>query len=1168
MKKKNKYVWMTLLLLLMLMPVQSIEANIFSSQYAGAERVAGDTKKEEEKKPQEATNNEEEKKHQKTIESEEGKKSQEATSEEEQKTQETENEKEGEKYQQTPEEENMDKVEDEPEAEEMPARIKVTYHEYAKSKSELYLKAGSAIQIVFSDDNFSKDHIQVMVHFLHYDEEKEKVEDISKKTLKDASWQDDDTKHTLSLTFNEEGHYQFFIHTDEEGEIYQSPLLTIDETNPVVEKFSSNLNPVLQKGEYDYYDSYPTYELIIAEENFDAKSFHLDSGKQNVKTSFWTSYYEEGIRKNKMTFTVEREGRYDISWEARDGSGIHKINGSCHFIIDHSAPKISISNDSAKGLLFYNYTAFHMFSKKTIPLCLWAVDEESGVDAITYAYWNKEGKIVEKTWKNDHFSNTFSKVANLDLDDFQGWISMKAINGRGLECEEIKSPSFLWESKETHEKLSHIKLNLEKAVYTDEKEKIKYYREKPDIFVEGADEYSGIAKSYVKATFGNDDDKEEKKYSDGKEITYHYKQKYDLSFQHMNTSNEKKAIRITAGFTDNAGHSSKYDSYDYGIVVDRKNPEISVSYDQNEENSYYKETRTATVTVEDLNLNINTIDWKIEGPKNGYEIGKWHREGNHYYCHVIFSKDGKYRLGLNVSDFSGNKASFKEKESFYMDKTVPQIRLWMNVQDVCHEKYYNKGKSVYILVKDEHMDMREINVYSGKKRYPVSLVMKENTIPGGSIGIMRQAGWSVYVVNLTKDGCYQLQASCVDQAGNLSGKVRMNPFIIDQKAPIIAFEHLKAQITYSDIVNPKILMEDSYLDAKDCTVEIYRRNGIKAGFLDKRIIRTSGKTNSVFHMEDFPRKQEYDNGYLLKVIAKDLAGNQKMSEIPFYVNRFGVRYDITEESKKYLKHYYHKKEKDLTVKAYSLHPLSTDVIMTVNDGEIIVLNSKDYEKESRKIKNKDGEFSKNKKILPSNMTGWYETTYRLPKELFSEEGNYEIAFSSVEQCVGDSHGFVKESENIMWTEPIQFAIDKTPPTVEIGGLDEKIYPCNRHKYTITAMDNYRLRRVRMHVRKDGMDFVKDYKEADFDELHRITSELTSSSNYQVIGYEAWDEAGNEANILNSSLEKKVLVTEEPMVQDIKKRSFGIFFAIVLAFAGLLFLTRHRFFAILKNSEKK
>lgn len=1115
------------------MPVQSIQAGSISTQCIGAGNQVGGSSSEEEEKREESSS--EEKENQKEDSA------QDTTSEE------------------------------------IP-RLKVIFHEYEKSDTEIYLKAGTNINIEINKEEFNLKHVRVKFQSIHYDNgeeknisssihrEKEIIRDISQEIFKDASWQETANKHILSFSFKEEGHYRLSISTKEEGEIYRSPLITIDETAPVVEVFSCNQNPLFQKAGYDYYDTFPSYELIIAEENFDEKTFHLDSNNQNLQISSWTSYYENGIRKNRMTFTVKEDGRYDISWEAKDGSGLHKVNGECHFIIDHSQAKISISNESAKDLCFYDYKEISIFAKKSIPFCLWAEDRESGVESIIYSYWNKEGKIEENTLKNDEFSEVFSKNVSLDMEDFQGWISMRAINGRGLESEGMNSQTFLWESKDTHDKISSIHMSMPEAIYTDEESKIKYYREKPEIFMEGSDKFSGIQRSYMKASFEDNHDKEEKKYSDKKDITYDYKQKCHFSLPHMNTSNAKKAIKVAVGFVDNAGHSRKHE-YDYGIVVDNKEPEVSLSYDLNQDNPYYNETRTATISVEDYNLNTESVHWKIQGPKDGYKIGKWHKDGKDYSCHVTFSGEGEYQLGFSIRDFAGNQVSFQEKESFFIDKATPDIQLWMDEEDLSHEKFYKKAKMIYVLVKDEHVKMEDIHLYSGKRRFPLKNGNIGREISGKFVENMRQNGWKIYGLNLNKDGLYQLQVSCVDQAGNPSVKVKKDPFIIDQKLPEISFEHLRERITYTDQINAKIMLDDNYLDQKECKVEVYRQDGKKAGFLDERIICTNGKGSSSFQLDDFPKKQQYDNHYLLKVTAKDLAGNEKISEIPFSVNRFGVRYDIEDQSKKYLKHYYHKEEQDITVKAYSLNPLMTDVIVTMGDGKIILLDEDSYEMESHRIKEKDEEGLELQGRFPSHITDWYETSYRLPKELFLEEGNYDITLRSREECLGEDHWFVKESENMMWTEPIQFAIDKTLPTVELGGLDKSVYTSNRHQYTITAMDNYQLKRVRIHVRKDGLDETKDYKEGDFDELHRITAELSSSAKPQIISYEAWDEAGNQVSSLHSSLEKTVLVTQEPMIREIKKRSYGILIGMLLASSALLFLTRHRFFAILKNSEK-
>ena len=215
-------------------------------------------------------------------------------------------------------------------------------------------------------------------------------------------------------------------------------------------------------------------------------------------------------------------------------------------------------------------------------------------------------------------------------------------------------------------------------------------------------------------------------------------------------------------------------------------------------------------------------------------------------------------------------------------------------------------------------------------------------------------------------------------------------------------------------------------------------------------------------------------------------------------------------------------------------------------------------------------------VLPAIHKGWYQTTYTIAKDVFAEEGDYSIALRSRETdgrpgrisggTSGEDGDILTESETILWTGPVEFAIDKTPPSVVIGGLDQDSYLADRKEYTITALDNMRLKKVRLSVRKEEESRGKTIllTEKDFRENHSISSELSSYEGYQILAYDAWDYAGNKRSARDGSDEKRVLVSGSPLFHFYHRHRLGLamwlLFIYIASIPGIL-LTRRYFFDI-------
>ena len=1051
--------------------------------------------------------------------------------------------------------------------------------------SELYIREDTQAVLKIQADAFDANKVKITIYEEDYQSRTRKDVTPEYYSLKQWARSGDDSFY-YPILFDQDGHYQLEIsYLDPGGRslepaleyqggcfcegTYVSPHLTVDKKAPLITGISPDLLPCSLVGEMPCFEENPEYELVVEEENFHPGDFRWKKSEQIIAMSDWEVFYEKGIRKNRLRFHTKEEGFYSLSYEIKDGSG-GKCIGDISFLVDRTGPELKISPDSGSGCFRYSYEDIPLISGNPMTFTLLASDTGSGIRSVRYSFWNKDGMIADGVKDVEGEEKECRWKITLPQEDFCGWITASCTDSMGHCSESVTSPVFLWESRKMFDARTSWKISYSDPEYTDEENRIRYYKEEALIRLDGKNDYAGVKESHLKAEFGKEDRIKSQGYASLKKTTSSFHQEIRLSPEEYEESCRERPIRVSAVFQDNAGYETGEKKGKYGIVIDHLSPVIALDFqDGDQEAPYqggtcYNRARSAIITVTDWNFNPSSTRWNISGNKRGYSLGGWHGDGNKHWCKIDFQSDGTYRVGLTVSDYSGNTVSFKSKDEFTIDRTPPELLLWMDTSRERNKKYYAGTEMVYILMKDENGSKNQIHLHTGK-----GTEGKTTPVHSPALTFLREnekRGWKVYSYAASKEGTYHISCYCRDKAGNRSPKRTIAPFVVDKTPPEIKWSNLYDEITYTGKVMPRISVSDRNLDDSLCRLDLCYGNGSRAVKPESYMMMTGEKhKKKTFHWKDFPREKKYDNKYTLRISVCDLAGNKPADrELTFYVDRFGPRYQLPEETENYLEDYYHNQEQDILVTALSLHPLQTDVLVNYNNEDFYTLGPDDCKEEVQVLTGmEEGEYDQ---ILPAIYQGWYRTTYTIAGRAFAEEGNYSITLRSRE--TKDSR-FLTESENVLWTDPIEFVIDKTPPNVIIGGLDQETYVTGRKDYTITAIDNMRLKKVRLSVRKEEENRGKIilFTEEDFKENHSVSSELTAYNGYQILGYDAWDYAGNKISSRGRPGEKKVLVTASALFHFYHRHRTGLalclLFLSVVPVAGIL-LTRKYFFDIFKK----
>ena len=1068
--------------------------------------------------------------------------------------------------------------------------------------SELYIREDTQAILKIQTDVFDADRVKVTIYEEDYQSRTRK--DVTSEYYSAEKWTGSrDDSFYCPVLFRQEGHYQLEITwLDSGGRMlepalesqggcfsegtYISPHLTVDKKTPVIVSMSTDSVPCNMQGEVACFEENPEYELIVEEENFHPSDFRWKKDGQMIVMSDWEVFYENGTRKNRVSFCTKEEGFYSLTYEIRDGSG-RNCSGDVSFLVDRTSPEIKIHPDFSSGCFRYPYEDISLISGNPMTFTLAASDVGSGIRSIRYSFRNKDGMVEDGAKDIEGAEKDYLWKIALPREDFCGWLTVSCTDCLGHGSESITSPVFLWESRQMFDTRKSLKISYSEPEYTDEENRIKYYKETALIRVDGGNDYAGVKESQLRVVYGKEDRGESWDYDSSKKITSVFHQEIRLSPEDYEESCKEKSVSVLAAFKDNAGYETGKKKGKYGIVIDHLAPVITLDFqDDGQEGpyqggTYYNRVRSAIVTVTDWNFDPSSARWHISGKKGGYSLGSWHGNGKKHWCKIDFQSDGTYRVGLTVSDYSGNTASFKSGDEFTVDRTPPELLLWMDSGKACNKKYYSGTVMVYILLKEENGSRKQIHFYTGK-----GTEGKISQVHSPALPFLREnkkRGWKIYSYAALKEGTYHISCHCQDKAGNRSAKKTIAPFVVDKTPPEIEWHNLRDGITYTGKVMPRISVSDQNLDDSLCRLDLCYGNGAKAVKLESYMVMTGERhKKKTFHWRDFPKEKKYDNRYLLRISVCDLAGNKPADrEIAFYVDRFGARYQLPEETERYLENYYHNQEQDILVTAFSLHPLQTDVLINYNNEDFYTVGPEDCKEQIEILTDRgEGEYHQ---ILPAIHQGWYQTTYTIAKRVFEEEGNYSIALRSREMSdtlrsgepgengvdMAEDSRFLTESETILWTAPIEFVIDKTPPSVIIGGLDQETYKADRKEYTITALDNMRLKKVRLSVRKEeeGRGKTILLTEKDFSDNHSISSELKAYNGYQILGYDAWDYAGNKISTRGMPQEKKVLVTGSALFHFYHRHRAGLavctLFLFSLSVSGIL-LTRKYFFDIVKK----
>lgn len=191
------------------------------------------------------------------------------------------------------------------------------------------------------------------------------------------------------------------------------------------------------------------------------------------------------------------------------------------------------------------------------------------------------------------------------------------------------------------------------------------------------------------------------------------------------------------------------------FCMDQTKPVIEIEYDgaQPHRDNYYREARTAVVTIQEHNFTPDTFHIETAQP---YQMLGWTHEGDTHRLRVCFQENAYYQWNCQYTDMAGNEAEQLEQQEFYIDSIAPVIEITGVINDSA-----NAGEvQPVVTVLEEHFNAEEtrISLVNGKGEQ-IEIPSQVQQVNGGY-------SYALYNVNEKPDQVYYLHVNSLDMSGN------------------------------------------------------------------------------------------------------------------------------------------------------------------------------------------------------------------------------------------------------------------------------------------------------------------------------------------------------------------------------------------------------------------
>ena len=1019
----------------------------------------------------------------------------------------------------------------------------------------------------------------------------------------------DSTLNKAELSLSEDGKYVVNLHTtDFSGRTASaSNILVVDKTPPKIRLTLSNDGLANEK----YFREVRKGQIEIEDAHLDFSSLQVDfSVKDKAGNPVSTARNHAAYLKNPESWTQEgnkytclleftEDGIYHLGLKVKDLAGnenapieVGETKAAFDFVVDRKAPtgalKIGDWDRSKDGTLWtklLDRISFGRFSNKKQVIRLQAEDNLSGVGLVEVLRTREKMSLADLQ-ASSAFKNVTSEVQNgywskevSPNETFITYVHLKDMAGNqyylssdGVILDQQNPEIHITLPKE-EEKNGIYKKDVVVGISVTEPSPGNSYAGLKDVtytvYRDGIETQEGSLYHFSKEEPQLNDLK--KSYDDAHALTILAKD---------NNSNDV-LLKIKA--VDNAGNQTVKEER---LSIDITKPRVTLSFDNNrvENEFYFKENRTATITVEERNFSEDAFKILITDPAGGkdgklleverdsFQKVSGSGDSSRWESRLYFNKDGDYQLSITGEDLAGNAMEelvyaegTQAALDFTVDKTAPVLSVSYDNNTANHEFYYRESRRAEISVEEKNFrsDLVDYSVLKdgGREGHGSALSSFSGGEGRGVSELHHQAS-----ISYEEDGDYQFNIRVKDLAGNEALAYPEDHFVIDRTAPSLTISDILNESANKGEVSPKISYGDRYLDQDALSLKLigevhgeHELSSQQGGSIS--IARTdalnlpmqksmeenespkqkqeekegivyqssAGGEEGNLSFQNFPEEPDTDDVYRLFAKIVDMAGNETTEELWFSVNRFGSTYLLSDRAKA-LQGTYQKEGEEI-------------LISEINADEVLSSALTLYRNEEKHALSEGAEYQTTR----SGGNGkWYRGDYLIKKDNFDKEGLYHLQISSQ-----DKAGNLASTEQTERGAELRFGVDRTPPRILLSNVDNQgVYRGDALDLDLSVQDNLWLEQVDATV--DGTEELswrdKSLQEAVAKDSFPLQISGEKGKRHKLLVV-ARDAAGNESRKEVSDF----VITNNPLLRLISQKNFARNAAIATV-AGLMGLS--------------
>ena len=1019
----------------------------------------------------------------------------------------------------------------------------------------------------------------------------------------------DSTLNKAELSLSEDGKYVVNLHTtDFSGrKASASNILVVDKTPPKIRLTLSNDGLANEK----YFREVRKGKIEIEDAHLDFSSLQVDfSVKDKAGNPVSTARNHAAYLKNPESWTQEgnkytclveftEDGIYHLGLKVKDLAGnenapieVGETKAAFDFVVDRKAPtgalKIGDWDRSKDGTLWtklLDRISFGRFSNKKQVIRLQAEDNLSGVGLVevlrtrekmsladlqaSASFKNVTSEVKDGYWSKEISPNeTF--ITYVHLKDMAG--NQYYLSSDGVILDQQNPEIHITLPKE-EEKNGLYKKDVGVGISVTEPSPGNSYAGLKDVtytvYRDGIETQAGSLYHFSK---------EEPQLNDLKKS---YEDAHALTILAKDNNSNDVVLKIKA--VDNAGNQTVKEEH---LSIDITKPRVTLSFDNNrvENEFYFKENRTALITVEERNFSQDSFKILITDPAEGkgtrlleverdsFQKVSGSGDSTRWESRIYFNKDGDYQLSITGEDLAGNvmedlvyAEGTRAALDFTVDKTAPVLSVSYDNNTANHEFYYKEGRRAEISIEEKNFrsDLVDYSVLKdgGREGHGSALSSFSGGEGRGISELHHQAS-----ISYEEDGDYQFNIRVKDLAGNEALAYPEDHFVIDRTAPGLTISDILNESANKGEVSPKISYGDRYLDQDALSLKLigevhgeHELSSQQGGSIS--IARTdalnlpmqksmeetespkqkeeekegivyqsfAGGEEGNLSFQNFPEEPDTDDVYRLSAKIVDMAGNETTEELWFSVNRFGSTYLLSDRAKA-LQGTYQKEGEEI-------------LISEINADEVLSSALTLYRNEEKHALSEGAEYQTTR----SGGNGkWYRGDYLIKKDNFDKEGLYHLQISSQ-----DKAGNLASTEQTERGAELRFGIDRTPPRILLSNVDNQgVYRGDALDLDLSVQDNLWLEQVDATV--DGTEELswrdKSLQEAVAKDSFPLQISGEKGKRHKLLVV-ARDAAGNESRKEVSDF----VITNNPLLRLISQKNFARNAAIATV-AGLMGLS--------------